>query len=215
MNINSISKNTVQQALNTTNNRNAAKTGNKSAQAAESTQAADAAEQSNDMDAFKQEIYDEISNMRACTSTSISVQISDSAFERMKSDPKFKEEMIDIIRRDMAGCQPPITSLMINIDEKGYSGQSYNSGYGADKVKKHEEKSFYKRPAVKKDTYKDEKVNSNYDLYSKWLEEQRLQKSDANKKIFQEIIEKSKQAGAVTDKVLGAYESNFMIQETN
>lgn len=162
----------------------------RAAEKAEKTQAAGGAGQPAELEAFKQEIYGQIGAMPGCASTGFSIQISEGAFARMQSDPAFKEEMLDIIRRDLAGCQPPITSLMINIDENGYSGQSYNFGYGADRLEDHEEDSFYKRPATVVPKAKTGQAQSGEETYSDWLKEQMLLQSDASRQALREALER-------------------------
>jgi hypothetical protein len=186
MNINGISQNPFGTATGVANRGSTEKTDSTFAQTIEERQSAD-------LDALKKDIYEQIGAMGGDPRVSYSIQITDKAFERMQSDPKFKADMLDIIRRELAASRPPITSSMTLIDENGYTGQSYNNGYGADILQKHEEKSFYKRSASKSSERNDEKARIEKKRYNDWLEEQMLIHSAENRKVFQEAAAKAKQ----------------------
>ena len=57
--------------------------------------------------------------------SNISVQITDSAFEKMMVDKEFKNKMMNIIREDARGSNMMCGGTLINIDENGYKGYSY------------------------------------------------------------------------------------------
>jgi hypothetical protein len=90
--------------------------------------------------------------------------------------------MMGMIRKEFAAARPPITSSMTTIDVNGYSGQSFNNGYGADRLKSHEEKSFYKRPSTEAQKELDKKAQRRDEQYSEWLKEQMMLQSDASRK---------------------------------
>ncbi len=57
--------------------------------------------------------------------SNISVQITNSAFEKMMVDKEFKNKMMNIIREDAHGSNMMCGGTLINIDENGYKGYSY------------------------------------------------------------------------------------------
>ena len=57
--------------------------------------------------------------------SNISVQITNSAFEKMMVDKEFKNKMMNIIREDARGSNMMCGGTLINIDENGYKGYSY------------------------------------------------------------------------------------------
>ncbi|WP_156337609.1 hypothetical protein [Roseburia faecis] len=57
--------------------------------------------------------------------SNISVQITNSAFEKMMVNKEFKNKMMNIIREDAHGSNMMCGGTLINIDENGYKGYSY------------------------------------------------------------------------------------------
>ena len=72
---------------------------------------------------FKKEIWSEIDSMS--WGSSISVQITDDAFEKMMVDKEFKNKMMNLIREDACGSHTMCGGTIIRIDGNGYSGYSY------------------------------------------------------------------------------------------
>ena len=79
--------------------------------------------ESEKLENFKKEIWKEIDSMS--WGSNISVQITDSAFEKMMVDKEFKNKMMNIIREDARGSNMMCGGTLINIDENGYKGYSY------------------------------------------------------------------------------------------
>lgn len=80
--------------------------------------------ESEKLENFKKEIWKEIDSMS--WGSNISVQITDSAFEKMMVDKEFKNKMMNIIREDARGSNMMCGGTLINIDENGYKGYSYS-----------------------------------------------------------------------------------------
>ncbi len=74
--------------------------------------------ESEKLENFKKEIWKEIDSMS--WGSNISVQITDSAFEKMMVDKEFKNKMMNIIREDARGSNMMCGGTLINIDENGY-----------------------------------------------------------------------------------------------
>lgn len=79
--------------------------------------------ESEKLENFKKEIWKEIDSMS--WESNISVQITNSAFEKMMVDKEFKNKMMNIIREDAHGSNMMCGGTLINIDENGYKGYSY------------------------------------------------------------------------------------------
>ena len=99
-----------------------------------------------ELEAFKKEMWKEINALS--WGSSISIQITDEAFEKMMNDSEFKNKMMNLIREDSRGSYNMCGGTLINIDENGYSGYSYM----ADHVKEanaayesHNKGSFYSK----------------------------------------------------------------------
>ena len=71
-----------------------------------------------EMAAFKKEFYAELDRIpRDRTIANVAVNISEEAFKNMKADPKYREQMLSVIRRDMTGSVAPAPdcSLVITV----------------------------------------------------------------------------------------------------
>jgi hypothetical protein len=59
-----------------------------------------------EMAIFKKEFYAEIEKIpKDRTIANVAINISEEAFRNMKADPKYREQMLSLIRRDMTGSQ--------------------------------------------------------------------------------------------------------------
>jgi hypothetical protein len=135
------------------------------------------------LEAFKKEIWDEINSMPWCSSINWSIQITDSAFERMMEEPEFKEKIMSVLAEDAAVGRYPMSNAMITVDENGYSGYSYNFRYGEEAFEAHsnDKDSFYTKKATKKIDYEE-----------LWEEQQlkRERQERLDKEYFDSLVEK-------------------------
>lgn len=129
------------------------------------------------LEAFKKEIWKEIDSMS--WESNISVQITNSAFEKMMVDKEFKNKMMNIIREDAHGSNMMCGGTLINIDENGYKGYSYmqdhtkeagrafdahskdKDSFYSKKCKKDELNELWERERLKKRQYQ-EKADDEY-----------------------------------------------------
>ena len=111
--------------------------------------------------------------------SNISVQITNSAFEKMMVDKEFKNKMMNIIREDARGSNMMCGGTLINIDENGYKGYSYmqdhtkeagrafdahskdKDSFYSKKCKKDELNELWERERLKKRQYQ-EKADDEY-----------------------------------------------------
>ncbi len=124
---------------------------------------------------FKLEMYNTINRMSvhpSLSSTQISINISDKAFEKMMNDPEYKDLMLSTIQRDLGGAYPvaaaPSYSIIRIGDDCEYKADAMGSAYGAtfsvaksdSFVQKNTKKTsfdyddFYKRNAIHRQTEK-------------------------------------------------------------
>ena len=63
-----------------------------------------------EMAAFKRGFYEEVANIQIHnTVKNVAINVSEDGFRRMKDDPKYKEEILGLLRRDL--CAPFIHSV--------------------------------------------------------------------------------------------------------
>ena len=133
--------------------------------------------ESEKLENFKKEIWKEIDSMS--WGSNISVQITNSAFEKMMVDKEFKNKMMNIIREDAHGSNMMCGGTLINIDENGYKGYSYmqdhtkeagrafdahskdKDSFYSKKCKKDELNELWERERLKKRQYQ-EKADDEY-----------------------------------------------------
>ncbi len=159
------------------------------------------------LEAFKKEIWNEINSMPWNSSVSVSIQITDKAFERMMNDPDFKERMLTTIGKEAAAAHYPVTTSLTWIDENGYRGQSWNFGYGEDIYKMHssDKNSFYSKKATNKSDSTDLT-----EYYEKQRREREFQQEMRDKEYFDhkrltEYWNKRQSAAA-------SYEANVVVE---
>ena len=129
------------------------------------------------LEAFKKQIWNELDSLS--WGSSVSIQITDAAFEKMMNDSEFKDKMMNLIREDARGSHIMCGGTLIEISENGYHGY----GYMADHAKEanaafasHSKGSFYNK-----------KVNNQNadDIWEEKLLERELQKELRDKEYFQ------------------------------
>ena len=105
------------------------------------------------LEAFKKEIWKEIDSLS--WGSSISIQITDGAFEKMMNDPEFKDKMMKLIKEDARGSHMMCGGTLININENGYSGYSYMADHAKEadtafEAHSKDKNSFYEKRIAKK-----------------------------------------------------------------
>ena len=76
--------------------------------ALEKTESTRELSETEEMAIFKKEFYAEIDKIpKDRTKANVAINISEEAFKNMKADPKYREQMLSVIRRDMTGSVAP------------------------------------------------------------------------------------------------------------
>lgn len=172
---------------------------NSSSKVNESTECSEAEK----LEAFKKEIWNEISKMPWSSQVNSSVQITEGAFKRMMKDNDFKVEMLSIIREESIAGRSPIGTSLTWISEAGYKGFSYWEGEeGAESAFLSHSKSkdsFYSKKAVKKK-----------DSGEEW-EERALERTNQQKMFDKDYSEElmNKQLKSHREQIARLYEQNI------
>lgn len=133
------------------------------------------------LEAFKEEIWNEINSYSWNRSMNISIQITDGAFKRMMNDADFKDRMLGVIKKESIAAQPPGNTSLTWIDESGYKGYSYidiPAGEMAFKAHSNDKDSFYVQKATKGQDY------------TELWEEKRLDRERQREKLDKEYVDK-------------------------
>ncbi len=142
------------------------------------------------LEAFKKEVWKELNSLPWNNSVNASIQITDSAFERMMTDEDFKNRIMKIMHEEASVCRPPIVSSLTWIDENGYRGISYNDyemGHTAFNAHSKSRDSFYVRKA-QRDSIQEvwEKARENRNLQRE-KDEKRYMKSECLKNYYKHL----------------------------
>ena len=118
----------------------------KSVNSMEETGSAQELSEAEKLKAFKKEMWKEINSLS--WGSSVSIQITDEAFEKMMNDSEFKNKMMNLIREDSRGSHNMCGGTLININENGYSGYSYMADHAKEAntaYESHSKDSFYSK----------------------------------------------------------------------
>ena len=112
-----------------------------------------------EMELFKKEFYAELERIpRDKTIANVAVNISEEAFKNMKADPKYREQMLSVIRRDMTGSVAPAPdcSLVITVGAtaKDYRADGWSVNNDSEFYARSQD-SFFKKTSGKKDRNKE------------------------------------------------------------
>ncbi len=136
--------------------------------------------------------------------------------ENMKDDPKYREQMLSVIRRDMTGSVAPAPdcSLVITVGAtaKDYRADGWSVNNDSEFYARSQD-SFYKKTSEKKDRQKE--------LLEEYLEKRaqakKQQQEMLNEKIAKMELEKSRLSQSWSSerqmaKVADAYDANVMME---
>lgn len=156
--------------------------------ALEKTESTRELSEAEEMAIFKKEFYAEIDKIpKDRTIANVAINISEEAFKNMKADPKYREQMLSVIRRDMTGSVAPAPdcSMVITV---GATAKDYRAdGWSVNNDSEFDvrsQNSFYKRTSEKKDKQKE--------LLEEYLEK-RAQAKKQQQEMLNEKIAKMEQ----------------------
>lgn len=137
-----------------------------------------------ELEVFKKEFYEELSKINNHrTVSNMAINISEDAFKKMKEDPQYKQQILNLIQRDWGDSYAPRNcSVLITVGSSlnDYRADSWPVGYDSE-FDVRSKNSFYKKTSEsKKDKQKE-------------LLEEYLEKRQAAKRIAQETLDKKLQ----------------------
>ena len=170
-----------------------------------------------EMELFKKEFYAELERIpRDKTIANVAVNISEEAFKNMKADPKYREQMLSVIRRDMTGSVAPAPdcSLVITVGAtaKDYRADGWSVNNDSEFFARSQD-SFYKKTSGNKDR--------NKELLEEYLEKRaqakRQQQELLDEKVAKAEQERNRLAKAWSSrqqmaKASSAYDENIMTE---
>ena len=170
-----------------------------------------------EMAIFKKEFYAEIDKIpKDRTKANVAINISEEAFKNMKADPKYREQMLSVIRRDMTGSVAPAPdcSMVITVGAtaKDYRADSWSVNNDSEFYAR-SQNSFYKKTSNKKDRQK--KLLEEY--LEKRVQVKQQQQEMLNEKIAKQEQERSRLLRSwnkerLLSKASNVYEANVMTE---
>ena len=146
---------------------------------AEKTAYAKELSETEEMAVFKKEFYEELSQINNHrTVSNMAINISEDAFKKMKEDPQYKQQILNLIQRDWGDSYAPRNcSVLITVGSslKDYRADSWPVGYDSE-FDVRSKNSFYK------------KTNGSKKEKQRELLEEYLEKRAQVKKQQQEIL---------------------------
>ena len=141
-----------------------------------------------EMELFKKEFYAELERIpRDKTIANVAVNISEEAFKNMKADPKYREQMLSVIRRDMTGSVAPAPdcSLVITVGAtaKDYRADGWSVNNDSEFYAR-SQNSFYKKTSGIQ--------NNKKELLEEYLEK-RAQAKRQQQELLDEKVAKAEQ----------------------
>ncbi len=184
--------------------------------ALEKTESTRELSEAEEMAIFKKEFYAEIDKIpKDRTKANVAINISEEAFKNMKADPKYREQMLSVIRRDMTGSVAPAPdcSMVITVGAtaKDYRADSWSVNNDSEFYAR-SQNSFYKKTSNKKDRQKK--------LLEEYLEKRaqvKQQQEMLNEKIAKQEQERSRLLRSwnkerLLSKASNVYEANIMTE---
>ena len=170
-----------------------------------------------EMAIFKKEFYAEIEKIpKDRTIANVAINISEEAFRNMKADPKYREQMLSVIRRDMTGSVAPAPdcSMVITVGAtaKDYRADSWSVNNDSEFYAR-SQNSFYKKTSDKKDSQKE--------LLEEYLEKRAQVKKQQQEMLDEKIVKQEQERSRLLQswnnerllsKVSNAYEANVITE---
>ena len=168
-----------------------------------------------EMELFKKEFYAELERIpRDKTIANVAVNISEEAFKNMKADPKYREQMLSVIRRDMTGSVAPAPdcSLVITVGAtaKDYRADGWSVNNDSEFYARSQD-SFFKKTSGQKDR--------NKELLEEYLEKRAQAKRQQQELLDEKVakaeqersrLEKAWDSRRQTAKASSVYDANIM-----
>ncbi len=167
-----------------------------------------------EMAIFKKEFYAELNMIpRDRTIANVAINISEEAFKNMKDDPKYREQMLAVIRRDMTGSVAPAPDcsvvITVGATAKDYRADGWSVNNDSEFYAR-SQNSFYKAGSSESKKSKQKQLMEEY--LAKRQEEKRIQKE-----LLEEKAEKKERTQEYFKRkdAERAYNNQVIIQKEN
>ena len=167
-----------------------------------------------EMAIFKKEFYAELNMIpRDRTIANVAINISEEAFKNMKDDPKYREQMLAVIRRDMTGSVAPAPDcsvvITVGTTAKDYRADGWSVNNDSEFYAR-SQNSFYKAGSSESKKSKQKQLMEEY--LAKRQEEKRIQKE-----LLEEKAEKKERTQEYFKRkdAERAYNNQVIIQKEN
>ena len=169
-----------------------------------------------EMAAFKKEFYAELERIpKHRTLANVAINISEEAFENMKADPEYRQQILSLLQRDLTSSFAPTKASMVltvGATSKDYRGDSWSVNNDSEFYARSQD-SFYKKTSGQKDRHKE--ILEEY--LEKRAQTKKQQQEILNEKIAKQEFERSRLAKAWSNerqmaKVSSTYEANIVME---
>ena len=168
-----------------------------------------------EMELFKKEFYEELSKIKIDRhNINVAINISEDAFKKMKEDPQYKQQILNLLKRDLGSSLPANYSAVFTIGSsiKDYRGDAYPVGYDSEFYAR-SQNSFYKKTSEHKDRQKElleEYLEKR--AQTKRLQEKLMNEEVAEKKLEHNRMMKSWYSESHVTQASAAYEANVLAE---
>lgn len=172
-----------------------------------------------ELEVFKKEFYEELSKINNHrTVSNMAINISEDAFKKMKEDPQYKQQILNLIQRDWGDSYAPRNcSVLITVGSSlnDYRADSWPVGYDSE-FDVRSKNSFYKKTSESK---KDKQKELLEEYLEKRAQVKKQQQEILNEKISKMEQERSRLSQSWINErqmsqVSAAYEANIMTDFT-
>lgn len=172
-----------------------------------------------ELEVFKKEFYEELSKINNHrTVSNMAINISEDAFKKMKEDPQYKQQILNLIQRDWGDSYAPRNcSVLITVGSSlnDYRADSWPVGYDSE-FDVRSKNSFYKKSSESK---KDKQKELLEEYLEKRAQVKKQQQEILNEKISKMEQERSRLSQSWINErqmsqVSAAYEANIMTDFT-
>lgn len=168
-----------------------------------------------EMMVFKKEFYAELERIpKNRTIVNLAINISDEAFENMKTDPKYRAKIMAALQRDLTSSFAPLKASMlltVGATEKDYRGDSWSGPNNDSEFFARSQNSFYKTSS--------ERSGENKKSIQRELIEEYLTRRQEEKRIQKELLERKAEKEEITHEYFKqkdaerAYNNQIIIQK--
>ena len=169
-----------------------------------------------EMAIFKKEFYAELERIpKHRTLANVAINISEEAFENMKADPEYRQQILSLLQRDLTSSFAPTKASMVltvGATSKDYRGDSWSVNNDSEFYARSQD-SFYKKTSGQKDRHKE--------ILEEYLEKRAQTKKQQQEMLNEKIAKQEQERNRLLQswnnerqlaKASNAYEANVMVE---